>query len=361
MIELDVQLRRGEFFLKLQTTLPAISTGILGPSGCGKSSLLLALAGLVPAEQLLLRIDGETLVDTQNKRCPPAHRRNIGLVFQDHRLFPHLSIAANLRYGLDPHQKDELGFDDVVRMLEIGDLLARRPNQCSGGQRQRVALGRALLSNPRLLLLDEPLSNLDSHLKRAILPFLTRIRHETGIPLLMVSHDLGEVLSLTDELLLLHHGRMLGQGSVIELAKTPAAYKTLRQDGLWFPQSGRFLGNENGSSRIALDGDSDRHVYAPLLDNVHRETSVTLFLRPDDIALALPSEFRGASTLSNRLAAKITDVQTDEDHALLTLDAGTSHPFLADITPHALQTWDLHPGQDILMLFKARAPRIRLL
>ena len=359
MIDFAVTLQRGTFALELQAHCAQMSTGILGASGSGKTSLLLALAGVLPAKKMRLAIQNEVIVDTEHGWVPPAHKRRIGIVFQDHRLFPHMSVAANLRYGMRKSDAGGLSYDDVLQLLEIGDLCKRRPHQCSGGQRQRVALGRALLANPRLLLLDEPLASLDPHLKRTILPYITRIRREANIPLLLVSHDIAEIVTLTDDIILLGQGQILGQGKIPALAKIPAAFAYLHQDGLWFPQQGIFLCNEEGVSIIRLDGPGNVDIRGPLLEGVKPSTRVVVFLRPDDIAIGLPQAKDMLSTLSNRMPARIAHVQRAASHALLTLDAGTSSPLLADITPHALDKLGLREGSPVVLLFKARSARIR--
>ncbi len=200
MLELDVEVRRGDFRLAVAATLDAPVTGIFGPSGCGKSTLLGAVAGLVTPDRGRIVLDGEVLADTARRLMLPPQRRQIGLVFQDARLFPHLSVEDNLLYGFKRRAPDERRFTlgDIAALLEIGHLLPRRPADLSGGEKQRVALGRAILYSPRLLLLDEPLSSLDNRRKAQILPFLRRVRDEVRIPMLYVSHAMEEIAYLTD-------------------------------------------------------------------------------------------------------------------------------------------------------------------
>ncbi len=210
MLELDVVWRRGAFSLQAQASFTARVTGLCGPSGAGKSSLLALVAGLQRPDSGAIRLDGEVLVDSRQRLWLPPERRHIGLVFQDAQLFPHLSVESNLLYGwtrLKPAER-RFGLAEVVALLEIGHLLARQPRHLSGGERQRVALGRALLYSPRLLLLDEPLAALDSQRKQQILPFLRRLREETGIPLLYVSHALEELEFLSDEIWSCEQGRL---------------------------------------------------------------------------------------------------------------------------------------------------------
>lgn len=211
MLSLDFQFRRGSFELAAAAKVDGGVTGVCGASGSGKSTLLGLLAGLLHPSAGTLTHDGETLVDAARGRFVPAWKRHFGFVFQEGLLFPHLTVRDNLLYGwrrLRPAaRRFELG--SVLDLLEIGPLLRRRPAQLSGGERQRVALGRALLYSPRLLLLDEPLSSLDERLKQQILPFLKRIKDETRIPMVYVSHARAEVDYLADRVLLMDRGRLL--------------------------------------------------------------------------------------------------------------------------------------------------------
>lgn len=186
-------------------------TGLCGPSGAGKSTLLALVAGLLAPDAGRITLDGHVLVDTSRKIFLPPERRHVGLVFQDAQLFPHLDVESNLLYGFHRLKPEERHFNlqEIVGLLEIGHLLARRPRLLSGGEKQRVALGRALLYSPRLLLLDEPLSSLDSARKQQILPFLLRIRDELEMPMLYVSHAPEEVAYLTNDVWNIREGRCL--------------------------------------------------------------------------------------------------------------------------------------------------------
>jgi len=212
VLSFDLEFRRGEFRLHTTADIGAGATGICGPSGCGKSTLLALIAGLLRVDRGSMIFDGETLVDTATRVFVPAWQRHVALVFQDGQLFPHLSVEDNLLYGYRRRAPQARRFElkQVADLLEIGSLLARRPAQLSGGERQRVALGRALLYSPRLLLLDEPLASLDDRLKQQILPFLKRVKDETAIPMLYVSHTRSEVDYLAGRTLAMEAGRLLG-------------------------------------------------------------------------------------------------------------------------------------------------------
>jgi molybdate transport system ATP-binding protein len=214
MLRVDVTRQIGEFSLQASFASEGRVTGLFGASGAGKTSLINIIAGLLPPDRGTIVIDGEALDDTGAKLHVPAHRRRIGYVFQDARLFPHLDVRGNLDYGRrmngladDPAQRAR-----VTDLLDIGGLLDRRPGQLSGGERQRVALGRALLAQPRLLLLDEPLGSLDEERKVEILPYLVRLRDEAGIPMVYVSHDADEMRQLATQVVMLRRGRVVAFG-----------------------------------------------------------------------------------------------------------------------------------------------------
>jgi molybdate transport system ATP-binding protein len=209
-LKIDLAFKRAEFQLLAKAELNGGVTGVCGPSGSGKSTLLALLAGLLRPSTGSLNFSGEDLIDTQRGIFVPAWKRHFGLVFQSGMLFPHLSVRDNLLYGFNRLNASERRLDlkTVTALLEIEPLLARRPDQLSGGERQRVALGRALLYSPRLLLMDEPLSSLDDRLKQQILPFLKRVKTETRIPMIYVTHAQAEVDYLADRVLKMEDGRL---------------------------------------------------------------------------------------------------------------------------------------------------------
>jgi len=216
MLRVDIAKQLGEFSLQASFESEGRVTGLFGASGAGKTSLINMIAGLLLPDRGTIVIDGETLDDVGARVHVPAHRRRIGYVFQDARLFPHLDVRQNLDYGRrmnrlddDPAQRKR-----VTDLLDIGHLLERRPGKLSGGERQRVALGRALLSKPRLLLLDEPLGALDEGRRAEILPYLVRLRDEARIPMVYVSHDAAEMRQLATQIVLLQGGRVTALGGV---------------------------------------------------------------------------------------------------------------------------------------------------
>ncbi|WP_076864448.1 molybdenum ABC transporter ATP-binding protein [Bradyrhizobium mercantei] len=216
MLRVDIQKQLGEFSLTASFTSEGRVTGLFGASGSGKTSLINTIAGLVRPDRGTIVIDGETVDDTAAGIHVPTWRRRIGYVFQDARLFPHLDIRQNLDYGrrMNGLTEDPAQHKRVVDLLDIGALLDRRPGKLSGGERQRVALGRALLSKPRLLLLDEPLGALDESRKLEILPYLVRLRDEAGVPMVYVSHDAAELRQLATQIVMLRRGQVTAFGGV---------------------------------------------------------------------------------------------------------------------------------------------------
>lgn len=216
MLRVDVEKQLGEFSLSASFASEGRVTGLFGASGAGKSSLINMIAGLLRPDRGTIVIDGETVDDTAAGIHVPTWRRRIGYVFQDARLFPHLNVAQNLDYGrrMNRLTADPAQHTRVVDLLDIGALLDRRPGKLSGGERQRVALGRALLSKPRLLLLDEPLGALDEARKLEILPYLVRLRDEANVPMVYVSHDVAELRQLATQIVMLRQGRVTSFGGV---------------------------------------------------------------------------------------------------------------------------------------------------
>lgn len=217
--------RFGGFSLDVAFTAPAQgTTALFGHSGCGKTTVLRCVAGLNRVDDGYFALDGD--VWQEGRAFRPTHRRPIGYVFQEASLFPHLSVRANLNYGLRRAPKRGLDaavhFDDVADLLGLAKLLDRAPDRLSGGERQRVAIGRALLAQPRLLLMDEPLAALDRFAKDEILPYLERLRDALAIPMLYVSHDIAEVERLADHLILLKDGKVVAAGPLDTLQADPA-------------------------------------------------------------------------------------------------------------------------------------------
>src|SRR5918995_941603 len=217
MLSVDVVKRRGDFNLRVAFAAPTPGiVALFGRSGCGKTTLVDIIAGLLQPDEGRVCLDGREL-------SAPPERRRIGYVFQDARLFPHYNVAGNLQYGQKRVAGASVsnGFDEVVSLLGLSPLLARKPNQLSGGERQRVALGRALLCQPRLLLLDEPVASLDAARREEVMPYLEKLRDRLAIPMVYVSHQLDEVLRLATHVVLLDAGSVIAQGSPVQISLDP--------------------------------------------------------------------------------------------------------------------------------------------
>lgn len=220
MLAVAVEKQLGDFVLRATFESAGGVAALFGPSGAGKTSVINMIAGLLAPDRGRIVLNGEVLFDNETHINMPAWRRQIGYVFQEGRLFPHLSVRHNLDYGrwMGGHATDAQAFAHVVEMLDIGHLLDRRPSKLSGGERQRVAVGRALLRCPRLLLLDEPLASLDTARKGEILPYLERLRDEHSVPMIYVSHDASEVRRIASRVVRLEAGRVMATGGVELLA-----------------------------------------------------------------------------------------------------------------------------------------------
>jgi len=230
MLAVEIEKRLGDFTLSARFESAGGITAVFGPSGAGKTTLVNAIAGLIAPDRGRIAIDGTVLFDSERRINLPPHRREIGYIFQEGRLFPHFSVSRNLDYGrrMRGLPEDAKQLERIVSLLDIGHLLERRPGKLSGGERQRVAIGRALLARPRLLLLDEPLASLDAARKREILPYLERMRDEVGVPMVYVSHQAAELRRIATSVVRLEAGRVAAAGGIdlLDPADVDAALRT---------------------------------------------------------------------------------------------------------------------------------------
>jgi molybdate transport system ATP-binding protein len=224
VLAVDVEKRLGTFKLAVRFEATGGATALFGPSGAGKTTVVNMIAGLLTPDRGVIALNGTTLFDAAAGIDVPPHRRHIGYVFQEGRLFPHMSVRQNIDYGrrMSGHPRGVEEFGRIVELLGIGPLLDRRPRLLSGGERQRVAIGRALLMRPRLLLLDEPLASLDSGHKHEILPYLVRLRDEAKVPMVYVSHTASEVRRIATTVVRIDAGHVTASGGLELLDKTEA-------------------------------------------------------------------------------------------------------------------------------------------
>lgn len=208
-LSLDITMRAGSLTIEAKADLHGPATAFTGPSGAGKTSLLHVIAGLRRPERGTIAFNGETWCNSTSGLFVPAHKRRIGYVFQEGRLFPHFSVRRNLRYARWFRRKqDDIRFHDVVELLGIDHLLSRRTYNLSGGEQQRVAIGRALLASPQLLLMDEPLAALDAERRAEILPYIQRLRDHFALPMIYVSHSMEEVAQIANEVYRINNERL---------------------------------------------------------------------------------------------------------------------------------------------------------
>ncbi|MBI6634064.1 molybdenum ABC transporter ATP-binding protein [Pseudomonas paralactis] len=356
MIDIRLNLKYSAFALDVQLQLPGRGvTALYGQSGSGKTTCLRCIAGLERAEEGFVQINDQVWQDSRKGLFVPPHKRALGYVFQEASLFSHLSVRANLEFGLKriPRLQRRVDMAQATELLGIGHLLERHPQHLSGGERQRVGIARALLTSPRLLLMDEPLAALDSKRKNEILPYLERLHDELDIPVLYVSHAQDEVARLADHIVLLRNGKALASGPIGE---------TLAR--LDLPLA---LGDDAGvviaGSVIAYDAHYQlltlqlpdcplqiRVAHAPVA--VGKPLRVKIQAR--DVSLNLHAEEH--SSILNRLPVTvIQDMEADNSaHVLVRLDAGGT-PLLARITRFSRDQLQLHPGQVLWAQIKAVA------
>jgi molybdate transport system ATP-binding protein len=349
MLSVNVNLARGEF--RLAVNFEAATPGVIalfGHSGCGKSTVVNLLAGLIGGAQGRITLDEETWFDSRSGVNVPTEQRRIGYVFQDARLFPHYTVRGNLLYGA-PRNRKARQFDDVVQLLGLAPLLDRRPGRLSGGEKQRVALGRALLAQPRLLLLDEPLASLDVSRREEVLPYLERLRDHFSLPMVYVSHQLDEVLRLATQLVVLDAGRVVAAGDLAAVSVQPALRGIVGSDAVGAVVDGRITGIDAGEqiAQVALGAGATLKVAARGL-RVGQRLRLQLLAR--DLILAL-EEPRGMS-VRNHLRGSVRAITPDGGADLVEVQvAGTT--LLARITTAATRELQLAPGMPLWVLVKA--------
>jgi molybdate transport system ATP-binding protein len=322
-------------------------TALFGPSGGGKSTILALIAGTRRPREGAVRLADRTLVDTHRGIFLPPERRRIGVVFQDHLLFPHLTVRQNLRFGHGRRFARPMNFDRVAAVLEIEPLLDRRPDTLSGGQRQRVALGRALLRGPELLLMDEPLGGVDEALKNRILTYLERAVAEWRVPTLFVSHDQVDVRRLADRVVVVEGGKVVACGPTTEVLDRAVLTGLRGADG---PVN---LLRVTGLRRA--DGHWEGKVGEQLLHlrpgNFSEGGSALIRFLPHDVILS--REPHEGLSARNRLRGVVREVFQVADRAFVALDAGQ---FLwAEVTPEAIRELGLRPGEALVCLIKTSA------
>jgi len=346
----DITHPYGAFTLNVAFEAPGGITALFGRSGTGKTTVINAVAGVLHPSQGRISLSGEVLFDAGQGIALPLHKRRLGYVFQDGRLFPHMTVQRNLMYGARFARGVAAGpgLDEVCEMLGIGGLLARMPGTLSGGEKQRVAIGRALLSHPRMLLMDEPLAALDSARKEEILPYLERLRDHTDMPILYVSHSVSEVARLATSVVVLEDGQVVRSGSAEQVLSDPDMVRQigLREAGAIVPA--RLINHhDDGLSELAISGGQ------LLLPRVQLEpgavTRVRILAKDVMIALARP---RDVSAL-NILPCEILTLRGGDGPGMIVQMACGSDRLLARITRRSADALALAPGVNVHAVIKS--------
>jgi len=351
MISIDVARHIKEFDLQVKIEVEAVGiTSLFGPSGSGKTTLVNMVAGLVRPDRGRIATADRVLFDSSAGIDVKPEARRLGYVFQDARLFPHMTVARNLTYGmkLRAERDRRIGFDEVIALLDLGHLLKRRPAQLSGGERQRVAIGRALLSSPEMMLMDEPLASLDGPRKNEILPFIQRLPRELRMPVIYVSHAVEEVIRLADEVVVLHKGHVQAAGGVEEIMSRPDLA----------PLTGRFwAGSVLRAEVLDHDAQDDLTTLAfpggrlvvPRLDRAPG-APVRVRIRARDVAIALAPPER--VSVLNVIPGTVQEVVESEGGQVdLVLDIGCR--LLARITAKSCRELAIREGTKVYAMIKA--------
>ncbi|MCR0999385.1 molybdenum ABC transporter ATP-binding protein ModC [Serratia rubidaea] len=339
MLELDFSQRLGDLQLRVKESLPAQGiTAIFGLSGAGKTSLINAIGGLTRPDSGRIVLNGRTLVDGERGLCLPPEKRRIGYVFQDARLFPHYRVRGNLQYGMAASMRPQ--FDNIVELLGIGALLNRLPLTLSGGEKQRVAIGRALLTAPELLLMDEPLASLDLPRKRELLPYLERLAQDVNIPILYVSHSMDEILRLAGQVMVLDRGQVLACGDLEAVWASNVLRPWLQREDQSSVLNVSVLEHHERYAMSALRL-GDQRLWVSAVD-APVGTRLRIRINAADVSLVLQAPHN--SSIRNILPAKVMECLEVGGQIEVKLAVGDS-VLWARITPWARDELAIKPGQ----------------
>ena len=351
-LRVALKLRRGDFELDVAFDAPRPGvTALFGRSGCGKSTTISHIAGLASPDSGRVTIDDDVLLDTARHIAVDARHRRIGVVFQDSRLFPHLTVRGNLDYGAaraPAYAPRPVNRDDVLGLLGLGGLLDRRPHELSGGEKQRVALGRALLMQPRLLLLDEPLASLDAARRAEVLPYFEKMRDTFSIPIVYVTHQFDEVLRLATRVVLLEAGRNVADGDIATVSRHPALRAIVGPDAVGAVLSGQIESVDAGIASVRVGNALLRIEHEGATPG--QRIQIQVLARDVIVATEAP---RGLS-VRNVVAARIVSITPDVGRAVLVeLDIGGGATVLARITSRASQELSLASEMQAWVLIKS--------
>ncbi len=348
MIRVDLELRRGGFPVRAAFETGARVSGLFGPSGSGKTSVLLALAGLLEPVRGRIEVGGTVLYDSSRSVAVPPERRRVGMVFQEGRLFPHLTVAGNLRFARPGPAVAGPAFDEVVHLFDLEPLLDRGVGEISGGQARLVAVARALLSRPRLLLLDEPLTGLDPERRRTVLAYLLRLRETLDVRMLYVSHVFADFLALVQEMAVMRSGELATWGTPAELFG--AALGSAEAGTVQTTLPGRVAAvDEAGHATVDCAGAR----LELTLPGAREGTEVWITVDAQDVLLAVGD--LPATSARNSLAGTVRELRPAGANVLVAVEAG---PVIwAEITPRSVAELALAPGRPVHVLVKSSALR----
>lgn len=357
-LKFDIQLQRKNFRLNAKAEIENGITGVFGPSGHGKTSLLNSVAGLINPDSGCIIINGEKVFDSKDKINVPVKNRKIGYVFQDVRLFPHLSVEQNLKYGAKTSRQENISFNDITEILRIGNLLEKKPSECSGGEKQRIAIGRALLSGAQILIMDEPFSAVDVNLRGNIIPFLKAINARFKIPMLIVSHDLPDLLSLTNHLLLMKDGEIKAAGLFQDLILDESNVDIMKGAGLYNVFNLFVFASLPSQNMILLKSfSSDFQVQVlsqSFQNNAEIGQQVKILIRPEDISISLQPVAQ--ISLRNQIQGTIEKIFSKDGLSFCLVNSGEK--VLVEITEASRKHMKLEVGKVVFCLFKSAALKI---
>ena len=347
-IAVNIEKTVGDFQLNTEFYADIGITAIFGPSGAGKSTLVNLIAGLAKPDSGYIKILNEVIFESQQKINVPANKRGIGFVFQDARLFPHMKVESNLKYSNRFGRKGHLSsFTEIVEVLNLAQILHRLPGNLSGGEKQRVAIGRALLSNPKILILDEPLTALDEGLKAEVIPYLEFVRDNFKIPILYISHSQSEVVRLSDRIVVLEKGRILEQGKTLQILSSFSVAKKLGlRDLSSFVEAKVSKHASDGITELDFAGSK---LFLPKIDAI-LGSKVYLRILAKDITLAIEKP-KKISAL-NILQGKVDEVILGNGPgAIVGIEVG-GHRLTTRITQRSLNAMNLKLGQTCFAFLK---------
>ena len=354
VLRIRVKRRLAAFPLEIDVDCRYSVTAVYGPSGAGKTSLLNLVAGLLRPDEGEIELQGSPLFSTQRGIDLPPEKRRIGYVLQDDLLFPHMTVAANLRYGFERLAAGQrrIDFDGIVDLLELRPLLERYPARLSGGERQRVALGRALLSSPHLLLMDEPLASLDQGLKSRIIPYLRYVRRELQIPILYVTHSVAEILELTGQVIVLQRGRVLAHGDFFKIASQPGIMPLLEEHGFENVLQVEII-RSNAAEGVSRVRCFDQELLVPYCA-LAPGRRLFVGVRADDIVLgrARPDGL----SIRNAIPGEVVEITAVGGTLLVYVDVGRR--LAAKVTSAAVREMGLAVGDRLYCLMKTHSIRI---